>query len=69
MGTRAVPVPEPAPVAINSTPTVLALAPMATKSVVPTVKIEYDCPGTKLPAAVTPGVVRKVTVLKLASIV
>jgi len=46
----AVPVPEPTPVATNRTPTVLAEAPIAVKSVVPTTAITYVVPTTKLPA-------------------
>ena len=48
--TKAVPVPEPAPVATNAVPTLLLAAPIATKLVVPTVAIMYVCPITKLPA-------------------
>ena len=41
----------PVPVAVNSMPTVFALAPNAVKSVVPTVLILYLLPTTKLPDA------------------
>ncbi len=40
----ATPVPDPTPVAVNNTPTVLATAPISVKSVVPTVLIVYDLP-------------------------
>ena len=39
MLTTAVPVPVPTPLATKTTPTVFELAPMAVKSVVPTLKI------------------------------
>ena len=48
----AVPVPEPAPVATKVCPIVLDDAPIATKSVVPTVVIVYVAPIAKSPAAV-----------------
>ena len=46
----ATPVPDPTPVAVNNTPTVLATAPISVKSVVPTVLIVYDLPDTNDPA-------------------
>jgi hypothetical protein len=48
----AVPVPVPTPVAVNLIPTVLALAPIAVKSVVPTDIIVYWNPVIKNPATV-----------------
>ena len=49
----ATPVPVPAPVAVNTSPTVLDVAPIAVKSVVPTSEIEYGSPVTKVPALVS----------------
>jgi hypothetical protein len=46
----AVPVPDPAPVAVNFKPTVFAEAPIAVKSVVPIVAIVYVDPTIKFPA-------------------
>ena len=46
----ATPVPEPTPVAVNNTPTVLAIAPIAVKSVVPILLIVYCFVATKEPA-------------------
>jgi hypothetical protein len=46
----ATPVPEPAPVAVNNTPTVLATAPIRVKSVEPTVLIVYCFVATNAPA-------------------
>ena len=42
--------PDPAPVAVNLTPTLLDIAPIAVKSVVPIETIVYCCPITKDPA-------------------
>ena len=44
------PVPEPTPVASKVTPTVLLVAPIAVKFVVPTVRIVYSSPTVKDPA-------------------
>jgi hypothetical protein len=49
----ATPVPDPAPVAVNDTPTVFEAAPIAVKSVVPTVLISYFLPTTNAPAEVS----------------
>jgi len=46
----ATPVPEPAPVAVNNTPTVLATAPILVKFVLPTDLIVYDLPTVNEPA-------------------
>jgi len=46
----ATPVPDPTPVAVNNTPTVLATAPILVNDVVPTVLIVYCLPTTKEPA-------------------
>ena len=42
--------PEPTPVAVNNTPTVLATAPIPVNDVVPTVLMVYCLPTTKEPA-------------------
>ena len=47
--------PAPTPVAINVSPDVFEFAPIAVKSVVPTVSILYSLPTTKLPADVVPS--------------
>ena len=47
----ALPVPDPTPVAVNTTPNVLLPAPIRVKSVVPIVLIEYVVPITNEPAA------------------
>ena len=49
----AVPVPEPTPVGVNVTPTVFADAPMAVKSVLPTVTIVCGVPVSNEPAVKT----------------
>ena len=46
----ATPVPEPAPVAVNNTPTVLATAPIRVKSVEPNVLMVYCFVATNAPA-------------------
>ena len=51
-GFCAVPVPVPAPVAVNVIPGVFDIAPIAVKSVVPTVIMVYLTPRPKLPAVV-----------------
>ena len=48
----ALPVPEPTPVAVKVTPTVLEDAPIAAKLVLPASVIVYTSPTTKLPASV-----------------
>ena len=53
------PVPEPTPVAINDTPAILLLAPIAVQSVVPTFAIRYLLPTLMLVANVKPLVGRQ----------
>ena len=62
------PVPVPTPVAVKVTPTVFEAAPIETKSVVPTLRIVYSVPGTIAVALNNPGVLLKVTVLRLVMV-
>ena len=52
------------PVAVKVTPIVLLAAPIATKFVVPTLRIVYSVPGTIAVALNNPGVLIKATVLR-----
>ena len=49
----ALPVPDPTPVAVKVSPTVLDVAPMRVKSVVPIALIEYVVPVTNEPAVIS----------------
>ena len=53
--TFAVPVPEPTPVAVNTSPTLLLAAPINVKSVVPTDTILYSLPMLNNPAVNVPS--------------